>query len=221
VVDAAVIFDVDGVLLDATEAEEDCLFGAFEALHGIAGLSRDWDSYRVRNDDDIIAEVLERHFARPASEAEKAAIRTHYLAHLAKLKEPPVEVPGAADLLDALIAAKREIGIATANLLAAARQRLERAKLWSRVSRHAAGADGGGHKSQVLARVIASTGLRKHRIIYVGDNLNDVQAAQENGVYFIGFVRDATKRRQMIKAGARIIATDHEYTLTTIRQILG
>ena len=32
---------------------------AFEKLHGITGLSRDWDSYRVRNDEHIIAEILE------------------------------------------------------------------------------------------------------------------------------------------------------------------
>ena len=59
--DRAVIFDVDGVLLDLTAAEEDAFFLAFERLHGITGLSRDWDSYRVRNDEHIIAEILERH----------------------------------------------------------------------------------------------------------------------------------------------------------------
>jgi FMN phosphatase YigB (HAD superfamily) len=49
---AAVVFDVDGVLLDLTPAEEDAFFAPFETLYGITGLSRDWDSYRVRNDED-------------------------------------------------------------------------------------------------------------------------------------------------------------------------
>ena len=59
--DRAVIFDVDGVLLDLTAPEESAFFRAFEQLHGITGLSSDWDSYRVRNDEHIIAEILERH----------------------------------------------------------------------------------------------------------------------------------------------------------------
>ena len=59
--DRAVIFDVDGVLLDLTAPEEGAFFRAFERLHGITGLSPDWDSYRVRNDEHIIAEILERH----------------------------------------------------------------------------------------------------------------------------------------------------------------
>jgi FMN phosphatase YigB (HAD superfamily) len=47
--DSAVIFDVDGVLLDLTAPEEDAFFLAFERRYGITGLSRDWDNYRVRN----------------------------------------------------------------------------------------------------------------------------------------------------------------------------
>ena len=62
--DRAVIFDVDGVLLDLTAPEESAFFRAFEQLHGITGLSSDWDSYRVRNDEHIIAEILERRMQR-------------------------------------------------------------------------------------------------------------------------------------------------------------
>ena len=47
---AAVIFDVDGVLLHLTPEEEDAFFRPFEDLHGLTGLSRDWNSYRIRND---------------------------------------------------------------------------------------------------------------------------------------------------------------------------
>src|SRR5690606_8860878 len=43
--DCAVIFDVDGVLLDLTRPEEDAFFAPFERLYGLTGLSRDWDSY--------------------------------------------------------------------------------------------------------------------------------------------------------------------------------
>ena len=79
--DRAVIFDVDGVLLDLTTAEEDAFFLAFERLHGLTGLSRDWDSYRVRNDEHIIAEILERH------ELPKSAHEAIVAEHLAILSD--------------------------------------------------------------------------------------------------------------------------------------
>ena len=59
--DAAVIFDVDGVLLELTRAEEDAFFVPFERRYGLKDISRDWNSYAVRNDENIIAEILARH----------------------------------------------------------------------------------------------------------------------------------------------------------------
>jgi phosphoglycolate phosphatase-like HAD superfamily hydrolase len=221
VVDAAVIFDVDGVLLELTQPEEDCFFRAFETLHGLIGLSRDWDSYRVRNDDDIIVEILSRHLGRVPSEVECAQIRHTYLTELTRLSHPPAEVPGARDLVEGLAGNKAKLGVATANLLAAARSRLERTELWSLISGHAFGGDGGGHKRTILARAIASTGLKPHRIAYVGDNRNDVAAGLDNGVYFVGFARHAAQRRRLVAAGARIVTSDHRDTLIAIRQILG
>lgn len=220
-VDAAVIFDVDGVLLDLTKAEEDCFFQPFEALHGLTGLSRDWDSYRIRNDHDIIVEVLHGHLKRDPTETERDAIRAGYLAALAQLEQPPEEVPGAKAMLEAFAAQGMTLGIATASFIAAARLRLERAGMWRAMADHAVGADGGGHKQAILARAIASTGLKKHRIVYVGDNPNDVKAGLENGVYFVGYARDAARRRRLVAAGARIVMSDHRDTLTAIQQILG
>jgi HAD superfamily hydrolase (TIGR01549 family) len=209
------------VLLELTRAEEDCFFRAFETLHGITGLSRDWDSYRIRNDDDIIAEILEKHLGRAPSDAERSAVRAAYLADLAAMQQPSLEVSGASRMVEALADGQNKLGIATANLLAAARLRLERAGLWRALADHASGADGGGHKGTILARAIASTDLKKHRIVYVGDNVNDVKASLDNGVYFVGFARDADRRRRLIKAGARIVTSDHRDTLTAVRQILG
>jgi hypothetical protein len=59
--DGAVIFDVDGVLLHLTPEEEDAFFWPFEHLYGMTGLSRRWDDYRIRNDEDIIDEILQAH----------------------------------------------------------------------------------------------------------------------------------------------------------------
>src|SRR5262245_26521123 len=100
--DAAVIFDVDGVLLDLTPPEENAFFHPFLELHGLTDLSRDWDNYRIRNDHDIMAEVLERHLGRPATEVEMDNLTRSYLAHLERGLSggqlSVVEIPGARQL---------------------------------------------------------------------------------------------------------------------------
>lgn len=217
--DSAVIFDVDGVLLDLTAAEEDAFFLAFERLHGITGLSRDWDSYRVRNDEHIIAEILERH-GLPADAA--GAVVAEYLAilsgGLASGALRAVEIAGARAMLATL--RDMRVGIATANLLSAARLRLAALDLWSPVAGLAFGAEGSGHKRETVARAIAATGLPKERIVYVGDNLNDVDAGLANGVHFIGFAQEEARRTRLAPAGARHLAGDHGTTLRLIRQLL-
>ena len=74
--DAAVIFDVDGVLLELTRAEEDAFFVPFERRYGLKGISRDWNSYAIRNDENIITEILTRH---GLPEHEHAAVVADYL----------------------------------------------------------------------------------------------------------------------------------------------
>ena len=222
-IDAAVIFDVDGVLLDLTPAEEDAFFWAFRKLHGLDGLSRDWDSYRIRNDEDIIAEILGRHFGREASRNERLAVTTAYLNHLASdldLKRLiPLAIEGAVDLVDRLQGRAR-LGIATANLRQAAEFRLATCRLWHAVEDHAFGADGGGPKRDILARAIAGVGVPRERIVFVGDNLNDVEAGLANGVHFIGFTRDEAKGHRLAAAGAKRICNHHQDTLKHIEDAL-
>lgn len=216
---AAIIFDVDGVLLDLTAPEEDAFFEVFRRRYGLEGLSRDWDSYRIRNDEHIIAEILERH-GLPA--AERAAVVSDYLGllgqGLASGALSSVAIPGAAELLSTL--SRYRLGIATANLLCAAKLRLAAQSLWDPVSPLAFGAEGSGHKRETVARAIAASGLPKHRIVYVGDNVNDVDAGLTNGVHFIGFSADPARRDKLRKAGAPHLAANHGDTSALINMLL-
>jgi phosphoglycolate phosphatase-like HAD superfamily hydrolase len=221
--DAAVIFDVDGVLLDLTPAEEDAFFWAFSRLHGLQGLSRDWDSYRIRNDEDIITEILSGHFGRPPSRREQQAIIHAYLNHLAsdiQLKRlTPSPIDGAGELLGSL-KDRAELGVATANILEAAELRLNAVDLWGPVHACAFGANGGGAKRDILARAIAGTGLPRERIVFIGDNLNDVEAGLAHGVHFIGFSREPYKGGRLAEAGAQRICNHHRDTLKHIEEAL-
>lgn len=218
--DSAVIFDVDGVLLELTAAEEDLFFEPFERRYGLTGLSRDWNSYRIRNDEQIVAEILERH-GLPASEQQ--AVINDYLSLLArKLADgslATVTIPGAATLLRAL-QGKVALGIATANFREAARLRLQSAGLWQPVTAHARGADGSGHKWQTVAALVSQLALPPERVVYVGDNLNDVEAGLRNGLHFIGFATDPQRRRSLKEAGALHTSGGHSSTLDLISTLL-
>jgi phosphoglycolate phosphatase-like HAD superfamily hydrolase len=221
--DAAIIFDVDGVLLDLTPQEEEAFFWAFGKLHGLEGLSRDWDSYRVRNDEDIITEILTAHFGRTPSQGEHQAVIEAYLNHLKKDVElkrlAPSPIEGACELIGRL-SGRAKLGIATANLLEAAQLRLAAVSLWEPVCAHAFGANGGGAKRDILARAIAGTGVPRERIVFIGDNLNDVEAGLAHGVHFIGFSRNPAKGRRLAEAGAQRVCNHHRDTLKHIEEAL-
>lgn len=216
----AIIFDVDGVLLELAPAEEEVFFQPFASRCAASNLSRDWNSYRIRNDEDIIAEIVE-HLG--LLEPEKQNIKTEYLALLhEQLKTKalaPAPIEGAYELLSTC-STSAILGIATANFREAARLRLESAELWHHVSHHAFGADGGGHKHEILRRALQSIELPKSNIIYVGDNINDVEAGLMSGVRFIGFSENADRLKTLQTHGAQFLAQNHEQTMTIINSFL-
>jgi HAD superfamily hydrolase (TIGR01549 family) len=218
--DAAVIFDVDGVLLELTSAEEDVFFAVFESRYGLTGLSRDWNSYEIRNDENIVEEILRCNGLPPA---DRAAVIADYVSLLEQKLESrllqSVAVAGAAELLKTLDGRLR-LGVATANFRSAAKLRLEQAGLWPFVSEYAYGAEGGGHKRETVAKAISALALPKARIVYVGDNLNDVEAGLANGVHFIGFSGNPVRLSQLKSAGAARTSANHPETCQLIVQCL-
>lgn len=217
--DFAIIFDVDGVLLELTRDEEELFFTALSKFVPTENLSRDWNSYRIRNDDDIISEILQRN-GLPLSY--KAKVMTHYLNMLqAALQNTlqSVEIEGVKQLLSN-VSKTSTLGIATANLHAAAALRLQQTGLWPYVSNNAEGADGGGHKSKILARLLARMKMPKSQVIYIGDNINDVEAAIENNVHFIGFSTDLMRRALLQSRGARHISANHSETFTLLEAMM-
>lgn len=217
--DWAVIFDVDGVLLELTHAEEELFFQPFASRIDATVLSRDWNSYAVRNDEDIVKEIVAR-YRLPPHDVE--LIRTEYLALLESelasgLNSEPIA--GTGELLAAL-APHARLGIATANFRQAAQLRLMQAGLWQGVCDLAFGADGGGHKSAILSRAIAASGLPPDRIIYIGDNVNDVVAGIRNQVHFIGFSVDQARLLALQAAGAKRISSNHATTEMLVLSVI-
>jgi len=133
VINAAVIFDVDGPLLELTEAESAAFFVPFRDKFGLTGLSDDWDSYRLRNDVEIYREVLET-AGLQADETILSNLKAQYLSELESIYasgEAVVPISGAVSLLETLSQMKGlALGTATANFEAAAALRLRRVQMW-------------------------------------------------------------------------------------------
>lgn len=219
---AAVIFDVDGPLLNLTAAETAAFFIPFAEAFGLTGLSEDWDSYRIRNDVEIYREVLEQ------TNADDSALEPLLRRYLDVLENQydggdTVEpIPGALDLLEALSQIEGlALGTATANFEQAAAMRLMRVGMWDFVRDWHSGAEGGGAKRDILARVIARLGLPGDRVVFLGDNLNDLDAAHANGTHFIGFHVEAARRQRLVDAGAKTVTGDHHKSLSLIHKFLG
>ena len=217
---AAVIFDVDGVLLDLTAAEEDVFFGAFAQWCPPGSLSRHWNTYRIRNDDNIVDEIMETH---GIAALHKPGIVQDYFARLEqRLADRSVHataMPGAPELITALHDIST-LGIATANFREAARLRLAMAGLWEPVSALAFGVDGGGHKHEILGRAFAACGLPKHRVVYIDNNTNNVEASLRHSVHFIGYSTSTEHRTSLSAARARQLSSHHGETLDLIRRSL-
>ena len=215
----AIIFDVDGVLLELTRQEEDLFFEPFAKRIDATKLSRDWNSYKIRNDEDILNELIERH-RLPRTDTK--LIRAEYLnllrQQLANQTIISQTIAGAPELMAQLDSAT--LGIATANFREAAKLRLGQAGLWPQVAANAFGADGGGHKHEILGRALAVLKLDRSRIVFIGDNVNDVTAGLKHGVHFIGFSQSPQRRETLRRAGAPHVSANHTQTLALIKSLL-
>ena len=221
----AVIFDVDGPLLELTPPETAAFFVPFTREYGLTGLSEDWDSYRIRNDVEIYREILRDQAGVADFAPEVDRLSRLYFDHLETLFDTgeavATPIHGAKELLHELQTIDGlALGTSTANFETAAELRLKRAGLWQPVSRYHFGADGGGAKRDVLARAIHRLQLPGDRVVFLGDNLNDLDAAIANGTHFIGFHLNANNRQRLTDAGAKTVTGDHRESLRLIRQFL-
>jgi phosphoglycolate phosphatase-like HAD superfamily hydrolase len=192
-----VVFDIDGTVTRTYALDQELFARAFLEVYGWR-LDTDWTHYRHATDLGITEEVLGRCFGRAANSPEIESIRARYLTLLqAEIICDPqrLQVPGAGETIQKLLARGYRVAFATGSWKVAARLKLSRAG--PDIDRFPfATCDDSLDRFEILRLAVSrATTLRPaDNAIYVGDGPWDVASARQLGVGFIGVDCDGAAR---------------------------
>ena len=204
------LFDIDGTLLLSGGAGSRALDRVFADLHGLAGAM---DAVRPggKTDPLILEEVFVTRLGRAPSQAEIDDILDRYVPLLERELADSAGfhlMPQVVETLDFLATADAVVlGLATGNVRAAARAKLERAGLWHRFALGGFGCD---HRDRhrLVARAVeraAQHAAPPDQIVVVGDTPFDVSAAHACGATAIAVATGSVPRRELEAAGAEVV----------------
>lgn len=207
------VFDIDGTLTLGHGLGTRCFFFAFGEVFGEGLVDARLDGYAQSTDCGIAREAALRALGRPAGDHEIERFKVEYLARLeAEIAQRPSAyrpVVGADHFL-AMLAARSgwSVAIATGNWRRAARLKLESAGIVPPAV--AACSEDGNSRAGVLASAVRAASMQNgsafDRVVYVGDQLWDLQAAYACGAGFLGVGSQAQGRR-LTDEGARVVAS--------------
>ncbi|TPG57498.1 HAD family hydrolase [Roseomonas nepalensis] len=200
----AVLLDLDGTLVDSRPGILGSYAAALRALGHEPDPAVDLTWVIGPPLDDVMGEVLAHYGDDRAAEA-VAAYRADYNAR-GYLGSTPY--PGIAEALAALRAEGFALHVATSKRTVPARLILEHLGLDAMLDGIHGSEPGGAldHKPELLAAVLARTGLAPEGCVMVGDRRFDIAGAQANRVRCIGVLWGFGARDELERAGADRLA---------------
>ena len=206
---AAILFDIDGTLIDTGGASDRAWCRAFSELHGVEVNVPDYTGKGVP--DPAVGLACFRGALGRDPEAEEMAalmaLRQRYLAEEVETSPGYRVMPGAIELLDALTAAGRLVGLITGNTEPAAHTKLARADL----NRYFAFGGYGSDADERVdicrtaldrAAVAAGGSIDRDRSVALGDTPRDIEAAHGAGIRAIGVATGDYRLEELRTAGA-------------------
>ena len=217
----ALLFDVDGTLVDTNETHVAAWLSAFAALDYRVGHDRVAEEIG-KGGDLLVTDVLGADVERRHGDALREAHRKAYHGRIER--EGVTLLPGAL----AALAAARARGLRTAIATSSKREDLallERGlgrSFASLVDQIATGDDAAVSKPAPHVVVAACEKLGEDPLAcaLVGDSLHDSGAARGAGVAFFGVTTGFVKEAQFVEAGARFIARDLEHFTASLPRAL-
>jgi len=205
----AILFDIDGTLIDTGGAGAGSWRLAFDELYGIpADIGKFTDSGMT--DPDVGSKTFEAVLKRKPEADEFARLlerRMHYLHKTVAESEGYRVLPGVEDLLPRLLAEGYLLGLVTGNMEAAAHIKLYRAQLNRFFCFGGYGSDATDRAELTriaLERAALTYGgeVAAEQAIVVGDTPHDVESAHSAGIACIGVGSHKFSVDQLREAGA-------------------
>jgi phosphoglycolate phosphatase-like HAD superfamily hydrolase len=186
-VPVAIVFDIDGTLVDSDGFDINCFVEAVREVLGPVKIHEDWRLYRHATDAGILMQILEEN-GRAGDAAVVERVKEDFGRRVRRFLDgggacPPL--PGAGEALAALQADGYLVGIATGGWSHTARMKLERAGL-PLDSYPLASSDISPDRAEIMAECLRRLGGDPKRAIYVGNGEWDRRAALRAGWAFIG-----------------------------------
>jgi phosphoglycolate phosphatase-like HAD superfamily hydrolase len=205
----AILFDIDGTLIDSGGAGADSWRLAFDELYGIpADIGKFTDTGMT--DPDVGRQTFEGALHREPERKEFTKLmerRLHYLHQTVEESQGYRVLPGVNELLPELIEEGYLLGIVTGNLEAAAHIKLHRAKLNRFFSFGGYGSDSTdrGELTKIAlkrANLVYGEELEPEQAFSVGDTPLDVTGAHAAGIECVGVGSHHFSSDQLREAGA-------------------
>jgi phosphoglycolate phosphatase-like HAD superfamily hydrolase len=210
------MFDVDGTLTETFRVDEECYVQALKDVFNFSEINTDWSSYRHTSDSGILGELIQARFGRTIRESERAAFQTRFMALLTEAASVRVDcfhpVTGAKQLLQKLTDSPDfAVSLATGGWRVSALFKLRKAGL-SLNKLPAAFADDATAREEIMSlslkRATAHHQQTFESVIYIGDGVWDVRAANKMGFQFIGIGSDE-KAGKLRLEGAEFVFLDY------------
>jgi phosphoglycolate phosphatase len=205
----AVLFDIDGTLIETGGASDRAWKRAFKELHDV-----DVDVPAVTGkgmpDPEVGRVVFEESLSREPTEAEAEELMRGRLDHLPEeVENSPgyVVKDGVVELCERLIRDGLMLGLATGNVEEAARIKLARANLNRFFSFGGFGSDSPNRTELTKtalerAEFVSGHTLDRDRSFCCGDTPRDVEAAHAAGIRVVGVATGEYTAEQLVEAGA-------------------
>jgi phosphoglycolate phosphatase-like HAD superfamily hydrolase len=209
------LYDIDGTLVRTGGAGARALRRACHALHGLPDAVAGMD-FGGKTDPGIVEEIFTRHLGRAPTRAEFDTLMHEYVRHLADEveKTPAYRVlDGVHAAIEATAARGAAVGLATGNVEAGARIKLERGDLWHRFAFGGFGGDAGagGDRRALVERAIergerhAGRAVPRRQVLVIGDTPRDLAAAHACGAVAVAVASGAASADALRAASADVV----------------
>ena len=183
----AIVFDIDGTLIESMTIDSDLYFSSISDVLGIVEFRANLSDYDHVTDSGIIAQVMDDN-ALPQDSSAIDSIRNRFVAGLTEHIEtvgPFPEIPGAAQFIDRLRASKEhDVAIATGGWKRSALLKLDTSKLDVN-GIPVFSCDDSPSRTEIMRIALSKLGNEYESVTYFGDAEWDRRACEILGWEFV------------------------------------